>query len=447
MAPARFKFASGLKKTAKGTFEVSNLHDLFDSPIMASQKLFTHQLDFDGVDCYMHFLEYDIPQNYLDRVIADFQKFFVTQYFHFKGFPTKDYHFLFMLTPFHAHHGVEHHNSTVIVLGPVYKVFESDYEEFLGISSHELFHTWNVKAFRDATMVPYDYQKENYSRLGYIAEGVTTYMGDLMLTRSGVFDTKSFLVKQLEDFVKRHIDNPAMGNNSVADSSFDTWLDGYEPGVPGKKLSIYNEGALLAFCMDVLIAKYSDFKYTLMSVLQEMYTDKDILENGYTEAKYKAIIEKLAGTSFDTLFTKYVNGTGDYLEIIEDVLDFLDMQMDMVPSAHVHESVFGIKLHGTEIKQVYRGSVAQKSGLWNGDKILSVNSIEAGADIANWIAFYKDEEINLSVSRAGRVTDVKMKANGKFYFQVPSISVMPEAFEEGSNLKKYIHWVPTKKKA
>ena len=32
---------------------------------------------------------------------------------------------------------------------------------------------------------------------------------------------------------------------SVAASSFDLWLDGYEKGVPGRKVSIYNEGALL----------------------------------------------------------------------------------------------------------------------------------------------------------------------------------------------------------
>ncbi len=444
--PARFKFATGLKSKTKGVFEVSDLHTLFDSPIMSGPKLHTHQLDFDGADCFLHFLDYDIPRNQKDRVIADFQKFFVTQYHQFKGFPTQDYHFLFMLTPFTAHHGVEHGNSTVIVLGPVYKVFESDYEEFMGISSHELFHTWNVKAFRDATMTPYNYQMENYSTMGYVAEGVTTWMGDLMLTRSGVFDTKTFLIKQLEGFIKRHIDNPARTNNSVAASSFDTWLDGYEAGVPGKKVSIYNEGALLAFCMDVLIAKHSKFKHTLMSVMRDMYEDESIRKNGYSEEVYIQLISKYAGKDLSGLFSKYVNGTEDYMNLIEEVFEFLNLELDLVPSTHIHESVFGMKLNHTDVKQIYRGSIAQKAGLWSGDKILSINTVEAGADLANWISFYQDEEINLVVSRGGRVFETKMKANGKTYFQVPSISISPEAFEDGSNLKNYIHWVPAKKK-
>ena len=42
---------------------------------------------------------------------------------------------------------------------------------------------------------------------------------------------------------------------SVANSSWDTWLDGYVQGIPGRKTSIYTEGALIAYICDMRIRK------------------------------------------------------------------------------------------------------------------------------------------------------------------------------------------------
>ena len=102
----------------------------------------------------------------------------------------KEYYFLFQITPYAAYHGVEHQRSTVILLGPSYAIFNKDYDKLLGISSHELYHTWNVKTIRPHDMLPYDYSQENYTEMGYVTEGVTTYMGDRTLYESGVFSEK-----------------------------------------------------------------------------------------------------------------------------------------------------------------------------------------------------------------------------------------------------------------
>ena len=66
------------------------------------------------------------------------------------------------------------------------------YNSLLHISSHELYHTWNIKAIRPKEMYPYDYSQENYFRTGYVAEGVTTYMGDLMLHKAKVTTWQEF---------------------------------------------------------------------------------------------------------------------------------------------------------------------------------------------------------------------------------------------------------------
>ena len=67
--------------------------------------------------------------------------------------------------------------------------FQQDhlFKDLLGISCHELFHTWNVKSIRPVEMMPYDFTRENYNRSGFVTEGVTTYYGDYLLLRTGSF--------------------------------------------------------------------------------------------------------------------------------------------------------------------------------------------------------------------------------------------------------------------
>jgi predicted metalloprotease with PDZ domain len=82
-------------------------------------------------------------------------------------------------------------------------------------------------------MLPYDFTKENYSTLGYVYEGVTTYYGDLMLLQSGVWNWEQYAASFTGD-LKRHTSNPGRFNYSVAESSWDNWLDGYVPSYDGK---------------------------------------------------------------------------------------------------------------------------------------------------------------------------------------------------------------------
>ena len=60
------------------------------------------------------------------------------------------------------------------------------YRTFLGLASHEYFHTWNVKRIKPAAFIPYDLDRENYTRLLWAFEGFTSYYDDLALVRCGV---------------------------------------------------------------------------------------------------------------------------------------------------------------------------------------------------------------------------------------------------------------------
>jgi predicted metalloprotease with PDZ domain len=67
------------------------------------------------------------------------------------------------------------------------------YRTFLGLCSHEYFHTWNVKRIKPAAFTPYNLDAENYTTLLWAFEGFTSYYDDLTLLRCGVIGDQDWL--------------------------------------------------------------------------------------------------------------------------------------------------------------------------------------------------------------------------------------------------------------
>ena len=311
--PEGYRVATAMKKGKekqegnyyRHTLMATNFEELGDSPLIASPTLKHNAFVMDGIEFNL-WIQGECKPDWA-KIINDFFIFINDMVLMMKGSPVKEYHFLFQVLPYKFHHGVEHLASTVIAMGPSYNLMKDDlYNDFLGISCHELFHSWNIKTIRPVEMYPYDYTKENYSRLGYVYEGVTTYYGDYLLLRAGVFSEFEYL-KAIQREVQKHFDNFGRFNLSVADSSFDTWLDGYVSGIPFRKVSIYTEGSILAFITDMFIRKHTNNAKSLDDVMRVLYHDYALQGKPYSEADYKAIVEQVAGASFDDIWNNYIN--------------------------------------------------------------------------------------------------------------------------------------------
>ncbi|MFM8950282.1 MAG: M61 family peptidase, partial [Bacteroidota bacterium] len=279
--PNDWKTATGLMMVDDRVFHASDFNNLVDSPFIASSQLQHGSYTLDGVQFHIWFNGDCSPD--WSRIIPDFEAFSQVQLDMMEHFPCRDFHFLIQMLPYRFYHGVEHLNSTVLALGPGSELMtEGIYKELLGVASHELFHCWNVKSIRPIEMMPYDYTKENYSSSGYVYEGVTTYYGDLFLGRSGFFSLDAMLA-EFSVRLQKHMDNPGRTNHSVAASSFDTWLDGYVQGVPGRKVSIYDEGCLIAWILDFMIRSSKQNQKSLDDVMHVLYRDYALKGVGYSE--------------------------------------------------------------------------------------------------------------------------------------------------------------------
>lgn len=425
--PADYELACGLDQTSKHTMKACSFDTLAESPFIASNNLQHEVYEVQGIPFHLWFQGSCAPP--FEKLKKDFTAFTQEQINCFGGFPCKAYHFLFQITPYKSYHGVEHTNSTVILLGSEKDVFEERYDDLLGISSHELYHTWNIKAIRPVEMLPYDYTQENYSRLGYVSEGVTTYMGDIMLYRSGVFNWDQFAKTQNEN-LKRHMENEGRHNLSVADSSFDTWLDGYELGIPDRKTSIYTEGALCMLMIDALIISHSKGKQSMHDVMKVLYTDYGLKGKGYTEDDFQTLCVQYGGVEVAEIFSQHIYGTEDYLPSLKAILPKIALELNDLknPSNSAHKLGFlSAKIDGKHIiKKVLNGSVADAAGIAVEDEVLAVNGKTIEKTINDYIVVDATEVV-LKVKRRFETKEIDLKA-GVYYplYELEEAEAVPE---------------------
>lgn len=421
----------GSMPSKKGDFyQFDSFHSLADTPFFCCEADNVSSLKFEegGVPYTLHFWGFFELQS--QQILRDFKKFVRFTVAQFPEQPFEQYQFLFLCMPNRFHHGVEHKNSTVIALGPGHDLFTSDYDEFLSISCHELYHAWNVKSIRPIEFWPYRYNEESYSNLGYLCEGVTTYLGNLLLLQSGVWTFES-MASVFEKFLDRHFHNFGRFNQSVAQSSFETWLDGYERGIPDRKVSIYNEGALITFCVDCIIRKKHGGEKSIHDVMRKLYTDFYQKGLGVSEQDYWNTIAFFAGDEAHEFAKKYVFEKADYSSAILEAFEYLGLEFEAVPSHHYHEASLGIRLHknadghGWQVTHIYPSSPAEEKGMCVGDNILSVNEIEALDDFPKWLKFFESKELHFFVKRNGFVKRLAFRANERIFYKEYKVSRHP----------------------
>ena len=414
--PENYTIASSLVQE-NNFLLAENFDELADSPFICSENLEKQTYIVADTNFHIWFNnQLNIPW---ERVINDFRNFTVKQIEDFGEFPVSEYHFLIQSLPYLAYHGVEHLKSTVITLGPSYDLFENRYDELLGVSSHELYHVWNVKSIRPKELLPYNFKKENYSELGYIYEGITTYLGDLYLLKSGVFSLETYL-RELSKQFQKHFDNPGRFAYSVAQSSYDTWLDGYVPGVPGRKVSIYTEGCLLAFVMDAKIRKATNNKRGIEEVMKRLYYNFAQNNKGYTEKDFIDQLENICGYSFQDFFNDYVHGTTPYETILLEALDFIGLELIQTPSNSYSEANLGMKIVNQSnhllISAIYPGSPAEMAGLSLGDELITVNKIKLNNDLDACLNYFDASSKTLSFFRNGKLLDITLPEVNRFFY-------------------------------
>lgn len=396
------------------SYNFPSIHALLDTPFVGGNPLTHHRFTIDGLDVHLWFLGDCKPD--LKRITQDFQAYSRAQMVLFGDCPVDSYHYLFMMLPGPFRHGVEHAASTVISMGPGYRLMEAPmYKSFLEISSHEFFHTWNVKALRPADLWPYDYSQEQYSALHYVTEGVTTYYGDLMLWKSGVWDLDGW-IKSINGELKTHFSKPGRAHISLEQASLQSWTHQYKPaGMPERRISFYTKGYLVAMLLDWTIRKASGEAANLDLVMRDMYHQIAKAGRGYTGEDYQSLAMHYAGIDLSDFFAQYIEGTTDLKGALVEMGAYYGLELMPVPASSQIETWWGMSLEAqnatgrARIERVLPDSPAHAAGLSSGDEIISLNSYQlTGAPEALVQHIGMDHPVKVHYFHQGRLRETSL---------------------------------------
>lgn len=354
--PENFKSMSTLPSNSDGQLMANSFQQLADLTFLAAPQLTLWKYEVGTVDFHCWFRgEIHFDQA---KFIQDFRDFSQKQIEDFGEFPEKEYHFIFLLLPFPHYHGVEHRRGTVITFGPATSLADpSQMEELLGVSSHELYHAWNVCRIRPNELLPYDFSQETYTKAGWVLEGITTYMGDLYLLKSGGYNLEVYL-KHLSSSINRASQNLGWQNHSILESSFDLWLDGYENGIPDRKVNIYAHGAIIALCLDLILLKSSN--RSLTQVMREAWLEFGKANKGYTaESFWNLVVKSMEDKSeLDAFYQNFIAGTGNLFQKLKELLPVIGLELVGDLESNPIESKFGLVISKDKITKIHPKSPA-----------------------------------------------------------------------------------------
>lgn len=420
---------AGLEHKPDGKALFSGLDEAFDTPILASPSIASYSYKIADYRFYIHSVgSHGIPPEHL---VNDFKKFTEKQVQAFGEFPTACFSFLLIGVNERYLHGVEHLNSTVIVLGPTEDWATKRYESLLAVSSHELYHVWNVKTIRPLEMLPYRFNRPTYSRLGYVYEGITTFFGDYYLLTGGLITSERYL-QLLEEQIQTHVDNVGRFNYSLGDSSIDTWVDGYVKGTPGRKVSIYNEGCLMAFILDAKIREATKHKGTLQHLMNRLFYEFGLKQKGYTESDLLVLLNAITGIDFTGLFRQYIHAANGYESLLQEAFAFYGIELQQEVPAELHKALLGIKIltkgEKTFITDIAPGSPAEVGGLSEGDEITSINEYAITDNLSEALASCAHELLTLSIRRRGEIIEKTLPLVQRTFY--PKIKLNMNATEQ-----------------
>ena len=431
LAPDVWKVATGLPAVLgqKNTFRAENFDVLYDSPFEAS-NFKTLVFNVKGIP---HRIVIDGEGNYdPERMRRDVQKIVETQVEVMGGeIPYRDYTFILHLRA-NAGGGLEHLNSTALgyprfgfksqtgdratSASPAATTTpERDYRGFLSLVSHEFFHLWNVKRIRPDALGPFDYTKENYTKLLWVAEGITDYYADLLVRRAGLITENEYLTATARA-IQTLQNTPGRKEQTVEDSSFDTWIKFYrqDENSINSQVSYYDKGAILGLLLDLEIRQRSKNAKSLDDVLRYLYVEFFKKNRNYTPPDFQKACELMAGSSLEDFFNRYVRGTEELNYSV--ALEAAGLRLDTMGTGTGDEKVyFGADVAQEEdrliVRRVYAGSPAYEQGVNAGDQIVALDNMRVTRDFFNERLAEKKpgDLINLTIFRFDDLSTLLIK--------------------------------------
>jgi predicted metalloprotease with PDZ domain len=227
----------------------------------------------------------------------------------FGGFPFKRYVFFFTFTP-KLRGGLEHKDCTSLIADSHAFDKPEGYYALFQLVAHEFFHAWNVKRLHDPVLGPFDYSRENPTKMLWFHEGLTSYMEHVIVLRAGVVPW-NHTSKELAKCWSEQVQRPGRLEQSLEESSWDAWIRFYKQHEfsPNSSVSYYDKGEMAAWLMDAALREGSRGKAGLADLFARLWTRHG--ENGLTDADVRRAFHELSGQDPAPFWDAYISGCAE----------------------------------------------------------------------------------------------------------------------------------------
>jgi len=386
---------AGAKPRGFGAYRAADYDELIDHPVAMGELTFAgfracgvpHEIAISG----RHRADTARLARDLKRLCEHHIRFF--------GEPAPMKRYLFLVTALgEGYGGLEHRASTALLCSrddlPLRGETSVDerYRTFLGLASHEYFHTWNVKRIKPAAFSPYDLDHEAYTGLLWAFEGITSYYDDLALVRCGLIGRRDYL-ELLGRAVTTYLRAPGRSKQTLAEASFDAWIKYYRPdeNSPNATVSYYGKGSLAALCLDLTIREKTRGRKSLDDVMRALWKQYGLTGVGVEEDGVERLAEEIAGLNLKSAFDEWLRATRELP--LKRLLAAHGVEMILRPAESSSDrggKPVGSKRPGglaklgvvarsdadqTILAQVLDGGAAREAGLAAGDAIVAVDGL------------------------------------------------------------------------
>ncbi len=369
-----------------------SLETLIDSPVLCGR--YFREVSLGQADGIPHFLELasespagleitPTTKAHMEKLVVEAGKLFGARHY-------RSYRFLVTLSDHMGVHGLEHHESSDDGL-PERALADDQVGKLAGfVLPHEYVHSWCGKYRRPQGLCTTDFQQPQKTRLLWIYEGLTEYLGTVLTARCGLWtpqDTHDYLALTAERMETQR----GRTWRPLTDTTLSAPMRAFNVGGGQswrRAVDYYDEGLLIWLEVDTRIRRLThgqhsmdDFcraffggssgkpelkPYPLDDVVAALYAIAPMDWKGLFDKRLNAVTEHapLAGIQSSGWRLTYAEKPNSYDKAFQNLMKAIDLG-----------SSIGLRLTPDgKVMDVIHGSSADQAGVGVGMKLLAVNS-------------------------------------------------------------------------
>jgi predicted metalloprotease with PDZ domain len=331
---------------------------------------------------------------------------------------------------------LEHHTSTVVVM-PEQMPAEDLAKNMVDIVAHEFFHIVSPLSVHSEDVHYFDYAAPTFSKHLWMYEGVTEYFAQHFQVYEGmVAEAEFYNVMQSKIAASMSMDD-TMSFTTMSENVLD-------PPYSSNYYNVYQKGALIGMCIDILMREESNGSRSMLSLMKELSLkygkNKPFVDNELIDE-----ITKMTYPSIGEFLKAHVEGTTPInYNIFFDKVGLIEMESEvkgnfiMVGGAPI--------VSGSPDRGIFFTELALKNSFWaeqgvqSGDVIKEVNGTEVRLDNANSVfqkvaGWHAGDEIEVKLARDGEEIIIKTITTQPLV-KSKGMSANPDASEKQKNLRK-----------